>query len=278
MFLIVTLEDGHVSVQRHQLAMPEDLRLVDMHIHTQLAYCSANMNVETAIALAGDFGLAGLGFSEHSGQLHFTAHEYWQGRAPEAGISGAQELDNRMPAYLDLKRRYERRGVAFGLEVDCDYRGDLLLKPEDRPFVAHLLGSIHRTPSLTRPSPPLEVLEGEFMALLARLVANGIDIVAHPFRIFRGAGYTPPEHLFRPVAALLRGHGVAAEINYHNNTPPPAFVRICLEMGVKLAFGSDAHSLYEIGEFADHLSLLKNIGFNGPLSDILLPWKDSAQA
>jgi histidinol phosphatase-like PHP family hydrolase len=270
-FVTVTLAGEQVSVERHQLAMPEHLGLVDMHVHTELAYCSKNMNVETAIALARDFGLAGLGFSEHSGQLHFTAHDYWQGAALEAGIAGARAENDRMQAYLDLKQRYGGSGVAFGLEVDCDYRGELLLRPEDRHRVDHVLGSIHRTPSLTRPPPPLEVLERETMALLRRLLENRIDILAHPFRIFRGAGYAPPEHLFHPVALLLREYDVAAEISYHINTPPLAFVRICLEVGVKLAFGSDAHTLYEIGEFADHLKLLADAGFDGSLSDILVP-------
>jgi histidinol phosphatase-like PHP family hydrolase len=113
--------------------------------------------------------------------------------------------------------------------------------------------------------------------MLEMLLAKGIDILAHPFRIFSGAGYAPPEHIFRSVAALLYKHGVAAEINYHRNTPPPEFVRVCLDMGVKLAFGSDAHSLYEIGEFADHLRLLADLGFGGPLSDILLPQREEGR-
>jgi histidinol phosphatase-like PHP family hydrolase len=275
--LTVTLEDGKVSVEQDQLAMPEQLGLVDMHVHTQLAYCSANMDVETAIALARDFGLAGLGFSEHSGQLHFTSHDYWNGVAAQVGMAGAREEHDRMPAYLDLKRRYGRGKVAFGLEVDGDYHGELMLRPENRGRVDHLLGSIHRTPSLYKPSLSLEILEAEFMSMLETLLANGIDILAHPFRIFSGVGYTPPQHLFGPVAALLYEHRVAAEINYHRNTPPPAFVRVCLDMGVKLAFGSDAHSLFEIGEFADHLRLLADLGFDGPLSDVLLPQREEGR-
>ena len=276
-FLIVELEDGAVSVEQHQLAMPERLGLVDMHVHTQLAYCSANMHVESAIALARDFGLAGLGFSEHSGQLHFTAHDYWNGVALEMGIACAHKDHDRMPAYLHLKQQHRSSDVAFGLEVDADYHGELLLRLEDRGRVDHLLGSIHRTPSLYKPSQSPDTLEEEFMYSLEQLLKNKIDILAHPFRLFSGVGYPPPENLFRPVAAMLHEYGVAAEINYHRNTPPPAFVRVCLDMGVKLAFGSDAHSLYEIGEFADHLSLLADLGFDGPLSDILLPQRDDWQ-
>lgn len=62
-FLVVTLDHEHVSTERQQLAMPENLQLIDRHIHTQLAYCSENMTVERAIILAKDFGLAGVGFN-----------------------------------------------------------------------------------------------------------------------------------------------------------------------------------------------------------------------
>jgi hypothetical protein len=39
---------------------------------------------------------------------------------------------------------------------------------------------------------------------------------------------------------------------------------------VKLSFGSDAHALYEVGEFAPHLKFLKEIGYDGDLKDILV--------
>ena len=42
--------------------------------------------------------------------------------------------------------------------------------------------------------------------------------------------------------------------------PEPDFFRLCLENGVKLAFGSDTHNLYELGEFYANLKFLKEIG------------------
>ena len=40
--------------------------------------------------------------------------------------------------------------------------------------------------------------------------------------------------------------------------------------GVKITFGSDAHNLYEVGEFALHLDLVERAGFNGDLKDIMI--------
>ena len=54
------------------------------------------------------------------------------------------------------------------------------------------------------------------------------------------------------------------------NEPPPSFFADCIRAGVRISFGSDAHALYEIGEFHPHLALLADIGFDGDLTDILL--------
>jgi histidinol phosphatase-like PHP family hydrolase len=277
-FSVITLAPDGVTERHHALAMDPELGLVDRHVHTQLAYCSENMEVGRAVGLARDFGLAGIGFSEHAGQLYFTADEYWGGAWGPVGIAGAADANHRMDQYLALKAEAARNrlgsdldaGVRFGLEVDIDYAGRLLLKPGDRDLVDHLIGAVHRTPSSKERPPSPDVVADEFMALTARLIASGIDILAHPFRLFGHAGLTPPPSLFLPVATLLRDHEVAAEINFHKHTPPAAFVRTCLDQGVRLAFGSDAHNLYEVGDFAAHLQLLDDIGFDGDLGDVLV--------
>jgi histidinol phosphatase-like PHP family hydrolase len=69
---------------------------------------------------------------------------------------------------------------------------------------------------------------------------------------------------------MLRKNNVAAEINFHGNLPPAEFYRLCLKAGIKLTFGSDSHNLCDIGEFTPHLALLRSIGFNGDMNDILL--------
>lgn len=271
-FTLITLENGVATCEDHQLAMPAHLNLVDHHVHTQLAYCSENMDVDRAIGLARDMGLAGIGFAEHAGQLRFPIGQYWRGDWGPIGIAGAQAEHDRMDQYLALKQRAAGEDdVRFGLEVDIDDHGHLLLQPGDRESVDHLIGAVHRTPHSSQRPPSLEVLADEFLALTARLIASGIDILAHPFRLFRRAGLTPPDHLYHPVAELLREHHVAAELNVHTNAPPLDFVRLCLEMEIPISLGSDAHNLYEVGEFAGHLQLLAAAGFDGDPADILVP-------
>ena len=44
---------------------------------------------------------------------------------------------------------------------------------------------------------------GAYLALLEKLLAYDIDILAHPLRVFRRAHLETPASLFDPVAELL---------------------------------------------------------------------------
>jgi len=108
------------------------------------------------------------------------------------------------------------------------------------------------------------------MRLTEGAVRSGIDVLAHPFRAFRRHGRPVPGNLFAPVVRLLREYRVAAEINFHTNEPPEAFVRMCLDAGVRLSLGTDAHALWETAEFYPHLELLRRCGVGvGDLADVL---------
>jgi len=117
-------------------------------------------------------------------------------------------------------------------------------------------------------------LADEFLATLSRFLKTDMQVLAHPFRVFRRGGQPTPPGLIAPTVELLRGAGVAAEINFHTNDPDPAFVRMCIDAGAPLAFGSDAHNLYEVGEFFPHLQLLRNAGYDGDPRDIMIEFPD----
>ncbi|MCX6993193.1 MAG: metallophosphoesterase [Kiritimatiellaeota bacterium] len=269
-FLEIDLVDKKVAVTRHDLRLPAKLYLWDMHVHTQFAYCSENMDIVRSIGLGSDFGLAGLTFTEHSGQLYFDNDTYWSNACLAGGITTAKKQDERMQAYLAALNNAGCLPLNTGLEADCCFDGSLLVRSSDINRVRYLLGSVHGLSAMRNPQPDIDAVCDEFLALTGRLVHAGIDILAHPFRVFARAAFKIPQSLYDPVVKLLRETGVAVEINFHTQTPDPEFYRRCLAAGVKLAFGSDAHNLYEIGEFAPHLALLSSCGFNGDLDEILL--------
>ena len=269
-FLEIDLEGEEIRVRRHELRMPDELGLVDAHVHTHFAYCSENMEIGKAMALGEDFGLAGIGFSEHAEHLYFSIENCRNGQGLKNGIGSASDEDNRVDAYFEALREAGFPLECAGLEVDADFSGELLLRPEDRARAAYLIGSVHTLRELQVKPYDIGKVCDAYLSLVDRLLAKDIRVLAHPLRIFRRAKVAAPEAFYAPLVKVLLKHGAAAEVNFHTNEPPPAFVKHCLDAGVKLAFGTDAHNLYEVGEFAPHLALLKSIGYDGDLKDILI--------
>ena len=113
--------------------------------------------------------------------------------------------------------------------------------------------------------PPLDcydAVKNEFLRQTKALLDHQVNILAHPFRIFRRSGLPVPAELFSVVADMLKETSTAAEINFHTNDPEPEFFAICAEKGVKIALGSDSHNLYEIGEFYAHFELMDKLGIS----------------
>ncbi len=267
-FLVVDMEGDDITVQRQELAMPRELGLVDTHVHTQLAYCNENLDAALNLELGEAFGLASIRFAEHSGHLYFDRRGY--GQCGRLGLTGIRPAHNRMQAYLELLSTAGCPPECIGIEVDACDDGTPLLLPEDTAHLPFRIGAVHQLGALRTPQPDLETVCDDFLATTKRFLQSDIRSLAHPFRVFRRARFETPKRLFAPVVAMLQEAGVAAEINFHTNDPDPEFVRLCIEAGVPLTFGSDAHNLYEIGEFFPHLQLLEQLGCDGALSDILL--------
>ena len=58
---------------------------------------------------------------------------------------------------------------------------------------------------------------------------------------------------------LAQAH-VAAEINHHKNPMDLAFFRACLEEGVTISLGSDAHVTRSAGDLFPHVRDLETLG------------------
>lgn len=267
-FLELDIDGDSLTVRRHELAMPAELALVDAHVHTHLAYCNENMDVALAMRIGKALGLADVRFAEHSGHLYFSRHDY--GSSFASGVATAKPEDRRMEEYLEVLAHAGYPPARRGIEVDCCFDGAPLLAARDADSFPFRIGAMHQLPALSVPNPDLNLAAEEFLSILDRFLQPGIDVLAHPFRVFRRARQPLPDRVIEPTVQLLKERGIAGEINFHTNEPRAEFVRLCIDAGVKLTFGSDAHNLYEVGEFAPHLELLKRAGFDGDPRDVLL--------
>ena len=261
-FSVVELTGRRVKITEHELKNPV-AGIADSHSHTQFAYCATTVTAEKSIDLARELGVARQYLTEHTFQLYFDKPE---------GMSFAWKHDPaipervwrtpgrcRMEAYRAWARRLRSDFVRIGLEADMLDDGRLLLAPEDADGWDVIVGALHEVTGRDS-SKTQRQAETLFLKDMERIVQTPINILAHPFRFFRRKKYDHPVHLYKPVVKILAGTGIAAEINFHTYNPDPEFVRLCLEHGVKISLGSDAHDLAECGEFWPHLRVLEQAG------------------
>lgn len=264
--------NGLKKIHHHHLKLPEGLNLTDWHVHTEFAYCSQNMQIRRAIETGNAIGLEKINFVEHSGQLYFPPDIFWSGAFMEDGVDSARQEDCRIEDFLRISTDSGLLPSNRGLEVDCDFRGRPVLRPEDAERVAFMIGATHWLPS-TRGQESFDknTAGRELLTILSHFLSHRLTALAHPFRVFARVDITPPDWVYPEVVRLLKKHNVAAELNFHNQTPPAEFVELCLNEGVKLSLGSDSHNLAEIGFFNPHLKLLSDLGVGtSEINDVLI--------
>ena len=260
-FAHVRLNGYEATVQEHALRMDTPI-LVDTHCHTEYAYCGTTVAAESNIAISQAMGLHGLCFTEHAFQLYFEPEQAWsfEWQTNDALVEQAWGAgSSKMKDYRRFASSIRSDFVRVGLEVDLRADGSLLLAEEDREGWDLLIGSVHKIPGITNTLTQVEA-EKHLLQQIEKLLVHPIQVLAHPFRFFKRCGLKRPVHLYEIVAEMLAGNGIAAEVNFHTNIPDPRFVEACLERGVKIALGTDSHALWEVGEMAPHLSVLKNAG------------------
>ena len=265
-YAIIEIDDK-VSCRQEDLAMPKELHLVDHHVHTKMAYCNENMDIAKATALGKAFALDGIVISEHSAHLYFNRKDYGQRLQYSEGMESDKKED-RVEEYLALYANEADDFCRLGMEIDYDRNGQGIIDAAVWDKLEFRNGSVHVMN--IGENPDMQAIEKEFLFLTEAVAASGVDVIVHPFRIFKRSGLDLPQHLFAPVVDILKRYGTAVEINYHTNEPPAEFFRLCIENGIKLSLGSDSHNLYEVGEFYPHLKFLKEIAPDSNISDLLI--------
>lgn len=269
-YAMITLEGRQVRVEHRPLRLPEGLPIVDVHVHTQLAYCASGITAKLAIDRARMLGLAGVTLTEHAPQLYCHAEDFWYGRHIRQPALWRAGPRNRMPRLRQIVDPLRSDYVRAGLEVELDGEGRLTVRDEDRDWPDRLLGAVH---FLTRDSKELTQAElvSLFMKTTEGLLAAGVDILAHPWRFLQARQCPIDRALHVALADMLQATGTAAEINFHNLLPDAQFYHVCVERGVKLCLGSDGHAPHEAAAVQPHAALLTELAGGRDLAELLLP-------
>jgi len=264
-FSIIRLNGKKVEAKEHTLALAYP-NLVDVHCHTEHAYCATTVDTAASIALSKSLGVTQHCVVEHAFQLYFEKRYAmsgkWQGEPQRAEAVWATPARLRMANYCRFAERLRSPFVKIGLEVDLYDDGKLLLAPEDAKegMWDLLIGAVHFIHGVVPGKTTQEEAEELFLRDVRQLVLHPIKVLAHPFRFFTWSGFQTPKHLYPVVADLLADSAVAMEVNFHAYQTDPAFIRCCADRKVKIALASDAHTIQEVGEFAPHVAVLRQAG------------------
>ena len=222
-FSLIRLTGHRVEIEEIQLAMGLP-NLIDVHCHTEYAYCGTTVNTASCIALSQALGVTGLCITEHAFQLYFDKKEAmgfaWQRNPEMAEAVWATPERKRMAAYKRFAQTLRSPFVKVGLEVDLYDHGKLLLAPEDAESEWDLLvGAIHLIEDYVPGRTSQKEAERLFLRDVELLTGHPIQVLAHPFRFFSRNRLACPTHLYAAVADLLADTGVAAEELPASNRP-----------------------------------------------------------
>jgi histidinol phosphatase-like PHP family hydrolase len=274
---LIHLDGTDTRVESRALRLPEVPRVRDVHAHTHYAYCSEDVTAREVIRRARTFGVAGQCLTEHADQLYLTEQEhasglvftdpdYWRRHLPP----GAE----RMPSYRREMEPLRDDYVKLGMEIELDLEGRPAICSAAKKGWDVVLGAVHWIPEDLENHSRGEINRAYMQNAMA-LLECGVDVLAHPFRFFRRHQLAAPPDLYEPLAEALARSDTAAEINFHTNQPDPEFFALCIQKGVRIAFGSDSHRLSEVGDFHPHLELIRKAAGRREVSDLLFdrPWR-----
>jgi histidinol phosphatase-like PHP family hydrolase/predicted MPP superfamily phosphohydrolase len=268
-YTLVTLENRQATLETRQL-QPVDLAPVDSHAHTELAYCGDDITLADLLHRSRLMGLGGVVVTEHAPQLYCGPEDFWQaGHVLQPSLWQAPSRADRMHLFRRLTEPLDRSFARVGLEVELDADGEITLRDEDRDVADVLIGAIHWIPERLDGSSEAATIDA-FRRATLKLIASGIDILAHPMRRFMRRGTPPPDSLRDELSAALAEHDVAAEVNFHNAPPDEMLFARCLDRGVKIAFATDAHARWEAGALGAHVAFLQRLAGRDDISDLLL--------
>ena len=256
--------------------------LTDYHLHLRSDALTATAaehftqaNVERYRAAASERGIAELGVSEHVYRfrqaLAVWRHPFWLEQARD-------DLD----AHCAFVR--EQTDLRLGIEADFvagrEEQMATLLAARDFDYV---VGSVHFLRdravdmddySVWQTARSAEEVWRRYFQTLGEAARSGLfDVIAHPDLVKVWGRERPrPEGDLRRYYELalegIAGSGVAVELSTaglrkraREVYPAPAFLQMCVDVGVPVALSSDAHRPEDVGAGYEHaLALLEGMG------------------
>ena len=250
--------------------------IVDYHIHTSLCGHATGTPYDYLVA-AREKGFEEIGFSDHF-PLALLGH------IPQHKVTmEPEELDGYITEVRRLNDLFPGLTVKLGVEVDyLPGKGPLIADQLARYPFDYVIGSVHFMGDwdFTHPARAkeygdknLQELYDAYFNLVWEVCRSKLfDIMGH-VDIIKKFGYILPEKemeaYYRETARVFKQTGTCFELNTAGrDAPVKSFypenrcLEICLQEGVPVTLGSDAHAPGQIGRyFPEALELLRRVGY-----------------
>lgn len=210
-----------------------NLPKVDCHLHT--SWTDGANTVEEVYRTALENRLTTILFSEHSRK---TSGDWFHKFAAEVRALP----DSPCRAYVGTEVKVETRDgdidTSEAISEDCDF----------------IMASVHRFIDANdvtiqfADTDPAQAVDLEYALTWAVLENPQVDILGHMFGMsYRRFGQTPSDEKLRELIKRAAQFGVAVEVNSHYHTNALQMLKWCQEFNARIAFGSNAHKLSEVG-------------------------------
>lgn len=214
--------------------------IIDLHTHTISsghAFSTLKENVEGA----KENGLKIMGLSDHAVTMPGTAHPFYfhNMRVIKEEINGIRVLK--------------------GIEANIiDYDGKLDVEEEVIEILDYMIASVHG------PCIKAGSVEENTRAMIKAMDNPKVKVIGHPDDSRFQVDY-------EKLVLAAKEKNVALEMN-NSSLSPTSFrmngpenykiiLKLCMEHGVKIMLGSDAHIYYDVGRFDNCYRLLEEMNF-----------------
>lgn len=250
---------------------------VDLHNHTIL--CNhATGTVEEYIEKAISLGISEYGFSDHA-PMNFDP-KY------RMNISQKKVYEKWV---LDAKEKYKDKiNILLGYEVD--YLDGYILDEILQSKVDYLIGSVHFLKNRNEmwgfdnpefigvyESKDIDSIWIEYFDAIRMMAKSGhFDIVGHLdlIKVFKFLPKKDIRLIARDALIEIKKSNMVLEINpaglrkpINETYPSKELLEMAFELGINITFGSDAHSVEQVGfKYEEAISLAKQIGYQNCIS------------
>jgi histidinol-phosphatase (PHP family) len=245
----------------------------DYHMHTPLCRHATGEPSEYA-AQALKVGLREIGFSDHS-PMRQDDFDNWRMRF--------DQLDEYVDKVRKAQHEYPALVIKLALEVDyLPGHDDWIRTLAARHHWDYLIGSVHYVSDSWAMDDPNKLSEWKardafevwtiYFERLTMAARSGLfDIIGHA-DLPKKFGFIPKGNctpLFEAFLKAAQENDLAVELNTaglrkecREIYPSRAFVALMFQKGIPITFGSDAHSIQEVGlNFSEAIHLAREVGY-----------------